>query len=33
MTTVLASDLNTGNEKWKWAGDGPSYASTINYDS
>jgi outer membrane protein assembly factor BamB len=24
---VLALDLNTGNEKWKWAGDGPSYAS------
>jgi len=31
---VLALDLNTGNEKWKWSGDGPSYASpsimTIN---
>jgi outer membrane protein assembly factor BamB len=24
---VLALDLNTGNEKWKWTGDGPSYAS------
>ncbi len=24
---VLALDLNTGNEKWKWAGDGPAYAS------
>ena len=24
---VLALDLNSGNEKWKWAGDGPSYAS------
>jgi len=24
---VIALDLNTGNEKWKWAGDGPSYAS------
>ena len=25
---VLALDLNTGNEKWKWTGDGPAYAST-----
>jgi outer membrane protein assembly factor BamB len=24
---VIALDLNTGNEKWKWSGDGPSYAS------
>ncbi len=24
---VVALDLNTGNEKWKWTGDGPSYAS------
>jgi outer membrane protein assembly factor BamB len=24
---VLALDLNTGNEKWVWKGDGPSYAS------
>lgn len=24
---VLALDLNTGNEKWSWAGDGPAYAS------
>jgi outer membrane protein assembly factor BamB len=24
---VIAYDLNTGNEKWKWAGDGPSYSS------
>jgi outer membrane protein assembly factor BamB len=24
---VLALDLNTGTEKWKWAGDGPAYAS------
>jgi outer membrane protein assembly factor BamB len=24
---VLALDLNSGNEKWKWAGDGPAYAS------
>jgi outer membrane protein assembly factor BamB len=25
--TVLALDLNTGNEKWKWSGDGPAYSS------
>ena len=24
---ILALDLNTGNEKWKWTGDGPSYAT------
>jgi len=24
---VLALDINNGNEKWKWAGDGPAYAS------
>lgn len=24
---LVALDLNTGKEKWKWAGDGPSYAS------
>jgi len=24
---VLALDLKTGNEKWKWTGDGPAYAS------
>lgn len=24
---VLALDLKTGNEKWKWSGDGPAYAS------
>ena len=24
---VIALDLSTGNEKWKWAGDGPAYAS------
>jgi outer membrane protein assembly factor BamB len=24
---VVAYDLNTGAEKWKWTGDGPSYAS------
>jgi outer membrane protein assembly factor BamB len=25
--TLLVLDLNTGNEKWKWNGDGPAYAS------
>jgi outer membrane protein assembly factor BamB len=25
--SVIAFDLNTGNEKWKWDGDGPAYAS------
>jgi outer membrane protein assembly factor BamB len=24
---VIAFDLNTGNEKWKWSGEGPSYSS------
>lgn len=24
---VMAYDLNTGNEKWKWSGEGPSYSS------
>jgi len=24
---VIAYDMNTGNEKWKWAGDGPAYSS------
>jgi outer membrane protein assembly factor BamB len=24
---VVAYDLNSGNEKWKWSGDGPSYSS------
>ena len=24
---VIALDLNKGSEKWKWAGDGPAYAS------
>lgn len=24
---VVALDLGTGNEKWKWTGDGPAYAS------
>jgi len=26
---ILAFDLNTGNEKWKWMGDSPSYSSPI----
>lgn len=25
--TILCLDLNSGNEKWNWAGDGPAYAS------
>ncbi|HOU96696.1 MAG TPA: PQQ-like beta-propeller repeat protein [Bacteroidales bacterium] len=25
--TILALDINSGNEKWKWTGDGPAYAS------
>jgi len=25
--TLLVLDLKTGNEKWKWTGDGPAYAS------
>jgi len=31
---VVAYDLNTGNEKWKWSGDGPSYSSpsVMNFD-
>ena len=24
---VIAYDLNTGNDKWKWAGEGPAYSS------
>lgn len=24
---VIALDLNSGNEKWKWSGEGPSYSS------
>jgi outer membrane protein assembly factor BamB len=24
---ILALDINTGNEKWKWAGEGPSYST------
>ena len=27
--TLLASDLITGNEKWKWTGDGPAYGSPV----
>jgi outer membrane protein assembly factor BamB len=26
---ITAFDLITGNEKWKWAGDGPAYASPV----
>jgi outer membrane protein assembly factor BamB len=31
---VVAWDLNTGNEKWKWSGEGPSYSSpsVLNLD-
>jgi len=26
---IIAYDLTTGNQKWKWAGDGPGYGSPI----
>jgi outer membrane protein assembly factor BamB len=26
---LFAFDLNSGDEKWKWAGDGPSYGSPV----
>ena len=26
---VIAYDLNSGQEKWRWAGDGPTYASPV----
>lgn len=26
---VVAYDLNTGDEKWRWTGDGPAYASPV----
>jgi len=26
---VIAFDLATGNQKWKWTGDGPAYASPV----
>jgi len=26
---IIAYDLATGNEKWKWTGDGPAYASPV----
>ena len=26
---VIAYDLSTGDEKWKWSGDGPAYASPV----
>jgi len=27
--TVIAFDLDNGNQKWKWTGDGPAYASPV----
>lgn len=27
--TIAAMDLQTGNEKWKWTGDGPTYSSPV----
>jgi outer membrane protein assembly factor BamB len=27
--TIAALDLPTGNEKWKWTGDGPTYSSPV----
>lgn len=29
---VIAFDIESGNEKWKWEGDGPGYASPIVFD-
>jgi outer membrane protein assembly factor BamB len=26
---IIAYDLNTGNEKWRWAGEGPEYSSPV----
>lgn len=26
---IIAYDLNSGNEKWRWAGEGPEYASPV----
>ena len=26
---IIAYDLNTGNQKWKWTGDGPAYSSPV----
>lgn len=26
---IIAYDLNTGDEKWRWAGEGPDYASPV----
>ena len=26
---IIAFDLNNGNQKWKWTGDGPAYASPV----
>ena len=28
-SAIVASDLTTGNEKWKWDGDGAAYASPV----
>ncbi len=30
---LLALDANTGAEKWRWAGDGPGYASPLAVDA
>jgi outer membrane protein assembly factor BamB len=30
---IVAYDLNTGDEKWKWSGDGTAYASPVLMDS
>jgi outer membrane protein assembly factor BamB len=27
--TIFAFDLDKGNQKWKWTGDGPAYASPV----
>ncbi len=27
--TIIAFDLDSGNQKWKWTGDGPAYASPV----
>ena len=26
---IIAFDLAAGNQKWRWAGDGPAYASPV----
>jgi outer membrane protein assembly factor BamB len=30
--SIVAYDLNTGEERWRWAGDGPSYGSPVLMD-